>query len=138
MKQILYITFCFSLFSCVNTQDEASNEHKEITYLQLEGYAQGTTYHIVYKDSLNRNLQAEIDRMLRVVDSSVSNYKPYSLITQFSELRDTTTWFQIDNIFFQNLMLSKHIHQETEGAFDPTVGPLFSNSQILTVHFNMI
>jgi len=30
--------------------------------IRIEGYAQGTTYHMVYFDSLNRDLQTDIEK----------------------------------------------------------------------------
>src|SRR5688500_12843294 len=51
---------------------------------QINGTAQGTTYHIAYfaKDSIVTRKQ--VDSILDKIDSSLSLYKPYSLINRFN------------------------------------------------------
>ena len=46
--------------------------------IRIEGFAQGTTYHITYYDAKNRNLQPEIDQILKDFDQSVSTYQKTS------------------------------------------------------------
>src|SRR5687767_12101120 len=50
----------------------------------INGTAQGTTYNITYyaSDSIITKYQA--DSLLNKIDSSLSIYKPYSLISQFN------------------------------------------------------
>lgn len=110
----------FLFVSCTDNKEA----HEE--YIRISGFAQGTTYNVTYKDSLNRNFQIEIDSMLRTIDNSVSTYKETSLISKFNNLKDTNTWFELDEIFYQNLLISKYVFNLTQGAFDPTVAPLYS------------
>ncbi|HRQ50381.1 MAG TPA: FAD:protein FMN transferase, partial [Agriterribacter sp.] len=51
---------------------------------QMSGFAQGTTWHITYyaKDSIVR--KAQIDSILTRIDSSLSIYKPFSLVSRFN------------------------------------------------------
>ena len=42
--------------------------------IKIEGYTQGTTYHISYFDTEQRNLQPEIETILKDFDLSVSTY----------------------------------------------------------------
>ena len=50
----------------------------------IEGEAQGSTYHIKYISSNNENLQPAIDSSLKVIDQSMSTYKPDSDISKIN------------------------------------------------------
>lgn len=113
---ILFITIVLSISCAENTSK---------SYLKIQGEAQGTTYTVIYFDSLQRDFSVEIDSMLNTIDASVSTYVETSQISQFNALKDTSVWFDLDPIFYQNFILSKHIFNRTNGAFDPTVAPLY-------------
>lgn len=100
------------------------SQNEQLPYHNIIGFAQGTTYNIVYSDSLNRNFKPEIDSILQNIDLSLSTYVSASLISRFNEYKDTTL-FEIDRMFYDNLFLSKQVNKITEGAFDPTVLPLY-------------
>jgi len=87
----------------------------------IEGFAQGTTYHIVYfaKDStVGKEI---IDRALEKIDSELSIYKPYSLISQFN---NSTTGIRLDSNFRIVVKKSLEVYRESKGIFDITVQPL--------------
>ena len=50
-------------------------------YTQLEGSAQGTTFRIVYEDSVARDLSVAVDSVFRVIDRSMSLWDSTSLIS---------------------------------------------------------
>ena len=52
--------------------------------IRIEGAAQGSSYHITYFDKQNRNLQAEIEKILYDFDQSVSTYIPTSIISKIN------------------------------------------------------
>jgi FAD:protein FMN transferase len=121
----------FFLYAC---QDNTSHT---IDYVNIQGEAQGTTFSITYQDSLSRNFKPSIDSMLLAIDKSVSTYVSSSLISQFNALTDTTA-FEVDEIFYTNLMVSSNVYKQTNGAFDPTITPLykyfkFHNNDSLTI-----
>ncbi len=89
--------------------------------VENSGYAQGSTYHIKYLTSEARNFGDEIDTLFKQIDASMSTYIPSSLISQVNK-GDTTV--QVDAYFLTVLKRSMEIAKETQGAFDPTVGPL--------------
>lgn len=89
--------------------------------IRLEGEAQGTTYHIQYRDALNRNLQNEVDSLLYFFDLGVSTYHPESDITRINL---NLTVVPTSPYFIQCFNSAKTVWKNTQGAFDPTVYPL--------------
>lgn len=87
----------------------------------IEGFAQGTSYHITYYDELNRNLNFEIDSILKDFDLSVSTYNPKSIISRINKGEPNV---RIDNYFKTCFNKSKEIWKSTNGAFDPTIYPI--------------
>jgi len=87
----------------------------------IHGYAQGTDYTIKYfaKDSIVT--KGAVDSILMVIDSSMSLYKPYSLINRFNASRDG---LRPDKHFLKVMQKSFEIYKATQGRFDVTVKPL--------------
>lgn len=93
----------------------------DLDMISLNGEAQGTTYHIRYFDSQNRNFKHAIDSILTDFDQCLSLYRPDSELSAFNaNARHSfrSPWF------YEVLVKSKEIHEATGGAFDPTVMPL--------------
>lgn len=91
--------------------------------IQLSGNAQGTTFHIIYYAEDSLVTKGQINRLLNEVDSSLSLYKPYSLISEFNRSADGLV---VDQHFLKIFNKSREIYQETKGSFDITVKPLVS------------
>jgi len=87
----------------------------------IHGYAQGTDYSIKYfaKDSLVT--KGAVDSILLVIDSSMSLYKPYSLINRLNE---SSAGLTVDPHFVKVIKKSIEISKATGGIFDATVKPL--------------
>ena len=85
------------------------------------GYAQGTTYHIVYYADRQRVSKQQVDSILTKIDSSLSIYKSYSLISQFNY---STNGVKMDEYLKTVVKKSIEIFHETGGIFDITVFPL--------------
>jgi len=87
----------------------------------IHGYAQGTDYSIKYyaKDSVVT--QKAIDSILLQIDSSMSLYKTYSLISKFNA---SPKGIEIDPHFLNVVKKSFEIFKATNGVFDITVKPL--------------
>ena len=107
---LLCCLFCYSFI-----------EFPEIKKIQIDGFAQGTTYHITYyaKDSVTTKKQ--IDSILNKIDSSLSLYKPYSLINQFNNSKDGLV---VDEHFVNVVKKAQEVYKATNGLFDITVYPL--------------
>lgn len=87
----------------------------------IHGYAQGTDYAVKYfaRDSIVT--KTDIDRILVSIDSSMSLYKPYSLINRFNA---STEGLILDPGFLKVVVKSFEISRATKGKFDVTVAPL--------------
>jgi FAD:protein FMN transferase len=108
----LSITFVLLFTSIIYGQQEP---------IRIEGYAQGTTYHILYFDLKNRNLQPQIDDILEDFDKSVSTYIPNSIISRINSNQKNV---KVDKYFIACFNKAKEVWKNTNGAFDPTVYPL--------------
>jgi FAD:protein FMN transferase len=88
---------------------------------QIDGYAQGTTYHITYyaKDSLLPKQQ--VDSIFIQLDSSLSIYKSYSLISRFN---NSVSGAIMDKHLHKVIAKSLAVSKDTRGLFDITVQPL--------------
>lgn len=93
----------------------------------LQGNALGTTYGIaVFENELKvkpEQLRLSLDSLLEAVNASMSTYRSNSLISRLNAEDSTVV---IDKMFEEVFLLSKRIHQESGGYFDPTVGLLVS------------
>ena len=113
-KYILGIALVLGLFqSCKQDRSKVRSENV--------GGALGTSYSIISISSEKIDLQKDIDSVFAVINQSLSTYIPESDISRINN-GDTTV--VVDRMFQEVLDLSKSIHQETNGFFDPTVGTL--------------
>ena len=88
---------------------------------EIDGYAQGTTYHITYYAVDSPVNKKQVDSILNKIDSSLSLYKPYSLINQFNNSDSGTL---VDDHLMNVLGVSFATYKATHGLFDITVEPL--------------
>jgi thiamine biosynthesis lipoprotein len=95
---------------------------KTITYDNFTGFAQGTTYSMVFENdgSLNgQELKADVEKILRDFDMSLSLYVDSSILSKVNRNEDVTP----DSYFLNVFKKSAEITEITDGAFDITVGP---------------
>jgi thiamine biosynthesis lipoprotein len=86
----------------------------------LDGFTQGTTYHIVIRDRVVPDVQAQIDTLFARVERSMSLYDPNSLISRLNR-NETDT---LDRWISECIARSQAFSVESGGFFDITVGPL--------------
>ena len=86
MKVVTLLLITFLFVRCGENQESINPKTEVVLYdfFQVTGYAQGTTYSIVYQDSLKRDLSNSIDSLLKDYDSYLSTYVDTSLISQFN------------------------------------------------------
>ena len=70
-----------------------------------------------------RTLQSAISDALEQVNRTMSTYSPDSDLTRFNEA-PAGSEIPVDLGVLQVLAISRRVHQASQGAFDPTVGPL--------------
>jgi FAD:protein FMN transferase len=113
---------------------------KKGEYITLVGFAQGTTYHIIYESKRGEDFQALVDSLLTDFDRSLSTYQSNSLISRFNRNEPGTL---ADDKFTTIFNKSYEVFKNTNGAFDITVGPVvnalgFGNTDTLQVDSTMI
>lgn len=94
---------------------------KALHPFKLTGTAQGTTYHITYYADKNIFTETQADSIFQALDSSLSIYKSYSLISKFNkEKRGIILDAHLKKVVAKSLQVSK----DSKGLFDITVMPL--------------
>ncbi|MDN5283775.1 MAG: FAD:protein transferase [Mucilaginibacter sp.] len=88
---------------------------------KLNGYAQGTTYSIIYYHDQELVKNKEIDSILDQIDLSMSLYKKGSLINQFNA---SAKRGKLDEHFKKVIVKSLEVFKVSGGYFDITVEPL--------------
>ena len=91
MRFRLYI-FLLVLFSC-SSSDNA-------VLVTNSGKTQGTYYHIKYMSDYGNDYNFQIDSILQEVDSSLSVYKSYSLISRLNNGEKLNTDTLFNTVFF--------------------------------------
>lgn len=112
MRAWLYLLLLLAFFSC---QPEAPK------YTQLEGQAQGTTFHITYADSLGRDFSGPVDSLFRLIDRSMSLWDSSSVISRVNRNEPDVV---VDEHFAAVFRRAQQVSAATGGVFDITVGPL--------------
>ncbi len=112
MRLVLLVSFI--LFCCFHPP-------VELRKYQITGYAQGTTYHITYyaNDSLVTKLQ--LDSIFGSIDSSLSLYKPYSLVSRFNQ---SPNGLVVNEHMKKVVNKAIETYKQTNGIFDITIYPL--------------
>lgn len=94
-------------------------------YARLTGYAQGGLYSVIYNcDGVTvpqNELQAGVDSILAVIDSSLSGYNKSSILSRYNAGENPQT----DDVFDEMMSLAHKYKVETGGALDCAAGPLF-------------
>lgn len=89
-------------------------------YHKIGGETMGTTYHITYEGTKPESTKKSIDSILVAVNNSLSTYIPSSTISRVNSNESQET----DPHFRAVFEKAQYIYELTEGAFDPTIGPI--------------
>lgn len=101
------------VFSCGRTEQRR--------FMYLEGFTQGTSYHIAYNSPDSADYHGELKEIFRDIDNSMSIYNPSSII---SAINNNAEGVEADDYFIAVFNRAREISEKTGGAFDITVGPL--------------
>ena len=93
----------------------------DLKSFHISGAAQGTTYQLTYYAKNHSVNKIQIDSILCEIDSSLSLYKPYSLISRFNQ---SESGLEVDAHFVNVIRKSLEVYAKTDGLFDITVQPL--------------
>jgi thiamine biosynthesis lipoprotein len=96
---------------------------KEPVFANFTGYAQGSTYSIVYDNRKNLDpgeVRQKVEKILADFDMSLSTYKDSSVISRINRNEEVVP----DTFFTEVFKKSTEISLLTDGAFDITVGTL--------------
>ncbi|MDP4223653.1 MAG: FAD:protein FMN transferase [Bacteroidota bacterium] len=114
-RSFLLVLFILSfMVSCNNTKT---------TYDSFGGYAQGSTYSIIFENNgklIAQDLKTETEKILHRFDMSLSLYVDSSILCKVNRNEDVV----LDSFFTEAFRKSAEITKLTDGAFDITVGPL--------------
>ncbi len=99
----------------------ACQPKKKSEYTKVSGFAQGTTYHITYENSTNKDYSEALDSLLKAFDKSCSIYDSTSII---SRINDNDPTVEADDWFVDVFNKSAEVDAASGGAFDITVGPV--------------
>ena len=129
-----YLFIGLFLLSC----SSQNSEPKIDSYLKVSGLAQGTTYSIVYYDSLSRDFSKGVDSLLNVIDNQLSTYDSLSFISKFNNDKIKSKIIGDNNLFLNCYKKAKYFHKVSNGAFNPALFPLvkywgFFNSDNVTI-----
>lgn len=112
----LSIFVCLLILSCTQ---------REPRLVVHTGNAQGSTFQVRFMSTLQVKaddaIKTEIGQIFEDIDNSMSTWVPTSLISQVNESGE---WIEVDDYFITVLNRSLEIAAESDGDFDPTVGPL--------------
>jgi thiamine biosynthesis lipoprotein len=116
LRLILFLSLILILTSCAQQENE---------YYSFSGFAQGTTYSVIYNSECDidpLSMKVEIDSLLMRFDYSLSTYNENSLITALNNGIDVVPDFFMMEVFNR----AKEISRLSDGAFDITMGPLIN------------
>lgn len=91
-------------------------------YDAIDGFAQGSTYHIVVQyDNLDR-VQKGVDSLLAEIDNSISLYNKKSLLCRINSGETDS----LDTHITRCIEISQIVSRESGGAYDITIKPITS------------
>ncbi len=111
VKYIFYL-FAIFFFSCSSSDNTI--------LVTNSGEAQGSYYHIKYMSMLGEDFHSQVDSILLEVDSSLSIYKDYSVISKLNNREIVTA----DTLFSEVFLAARKVYTQTEENFDCSVKPL--------------
>ena len=111
MKYIL-ISFLLLFSAC---SSEVTN-----ILVRNTGETQGTFYHIQYISEGGKDYKQQMDSLLLEIDSSLSTYKEYSLISRLNKGEK----LKVDNFFEEVFYAAEKVYTESDGDFDCSIATL--------------
>ncbi len=114
------------LFACVLFIAGLQGCGKKSEQLVFSGLTMGTTYQVKIVPNnivLSNNLADQIDDRLQGLDAIFTTYQKTSELMRFNQSAIKQPQV-VSQDMFEVMTIAKQVYQQTNGAFDPTVGPL--------------
>jgi len=92
-------------------------------YYSIQGFTQGTTYHISYQHPTETDLGEQIDSLLKSFDASLSSYDSTSII---SAVNRNDLGVKTDSMFRTVFREARRVYQVSGGAFDISLAPIIN------------
>ena len=100
------------------------NKASEQKVHELQGKVFGAYYIIKYRGALeSRTFQTELDQFFLEFNREFSTYQDDSVISEFNK-RPANSPLNVSDRFIEMIKIAQKFHSQTEGAFDPTLGPV--------------
>jgi FAD:protein FMN transferase len=108
--------FCSLLLAGCQSQTQPIHE--------IKGDVFGSYFLIKYRGSVTpEELRPELDKFFKEFNNEFSTYQPNSIISQLNHSPPHAR-LKVTARFIQMMKLAKALHEQTQGAFDPTLGPV--------------
>ena len=126
-KYILLLSLSILLTACGGSEKSKKTENKEAwKSVEFYGNAQGTTFSIICGDSINVTTD-DIEKILDNFDLALSSYLDSSIVSILNHSPvGKFSYHDEYNYFNRCYKLSQTVYDLTNGAFDPTVYPLWA------------
>ena len=131
-RHVFISLFILSIWGCSNSNVGGNQSD----FIHITGNAQGTTFKIIYNDSLSRDFSIAIDSILNRVDQQLSTYDSTSFISLINNSKDTCFQLGDNDLFKFCFSLSREMYAKTNYSFNPAIYPLvdywgfFSNEDL--------
>jgi FAD:protein FMN transferase len=108
----------------------ASGRADDLSLVTWQGQTMGSTYTVKIVDTRLTEQQAEalkieVDQQLKEVNRQMSHYQPDSELSCFNRAPAKTP-FKVSPEFARVLRQALELNRRSDGAFDPTIGPVIS------------
>ncbi|WP_339924010.1 FAD:protein FMN transferase [uncultured Cyclobacterium sp.] len=118
---ILLLLVVFMVYLYRQNKETVTSPISDNQKTVFSGKTMGTTYRVVYLDPGGRNFKKDIDSILVNFNQALSTYISDS---ELSRLNKYDSLVFESEYFYPVLKTSKEVFSLTDGAFDPTIGPL--------------
>jgi thiamine biosynthesis lipoprotein len=116
-------SFCAILLSLL-LFTSCQKQEPESVIKELQGEVFGSYYIVKYRGGLEISaLTTELNSFFNGFNQEFSTYQNDSVISEFNR-HDVNKKLKVSTRFIEMLKLAKQFYEETEGAFDPTLGPV--------------
>lgn len=111
MRCIYILILWLTVISCTSRE-----------YRVIDGFTQGTTFHIAYSDDAGVPMDALVEHLLNRIDSSLSVYNKESIVSKVNRGEETV----LDTLFINVFNKSLEVNIKSEGLFDVSASPIFN------------